>query len=170
MERGYVNTIPIGSHEKVCGTGSVKNESDNDLTIGLTSISTTQVKGTTNWTAGADGKFWNYLFNTTVSAWSDYYGTDLSQYYDQIPKGESTFTLDVASMTVTFGNGHQAKILPPGTHSFPHETLEVPTGCFALSFHLQDAPVLPVTSYQYKDIDRFLLAPIEYVIIFEKVE
>lgn len=167
---GYDPTFVSPIEKEWCWDGTVKNESDNDLTITPATMSATEVKGTTTWAAGTDGKFWNYLFNTTVAAWSDYYGTDLSQYYDQIPKGESTFTLDVATMTVTFGNGHQARILTPGTHSFPHaaKTLEVPTGCFALSFHLQDAPILPVTSYQYKDIDRFLLSPVEYVIIFEK--
>ena len=155
-----------------CWDGSVKYESDNELTITPTSMTSTEVKGTTNWTSGADGKFWNYLFNTTTSAWSEYYGTDLSQYYDQIPKGTSAFTLDVATMTVTLGNEHQAKLLTPGSYSFQgasNNPLVIPNSCFALQFHLQDSPV-PVTSYQYKDIDRFLFAPLEYYIIFEKVE
>ena len=155
-----------------CWDGTVKNESDNDLTITPTSMTAAEVKGTTNWTSGADGKFWNYLFNTTTSAWLDYYGTDLSQYYDQIPKGESAFTLDVATMTVTLGNGHQAKLLTPGSYSFSGATnnpLVIPNGCFALKFHLQDSPV-EATSFRYKDIDRFLFAPLDYYIIFEKVE
>ena len=137
-------------------------------------MTTADVKGTINWTSGADGKFWNYLFNTTVSAWSDYYGTDLSEFYDQIPKGESAFTLDVATMTVTFGNEHQAKLLTPGSYSFSGATnnpLVIPNGCFALKFHLKDSPA-PVTveALRYKDIDRFLFAPLEYYIIFEKTE
>ena len=157
-----------------CWDGSVKYESDNDLTITPTSMTTADVKGTINWTSGADGKFWNYLFNTTVSAWSDYYGRDLSEFYDQIPKGESGFTLDVATMTVTFGNEHLAKLLTPGSYSFSGATnnpLVIPNGCFALKFHLKDSPA-PVTveALRYKDIDRFLFAPLEYYIIFEKTE
>ena len=157
-----------------CWDGSVKWEVDNCLSINATSMNGTEVRGTTNWTAGADGKFWNYLFNTTVAAWSDYYGTDLSKYYDQIPKGESAFTLDIASMTATLGNGHQARLITPGSYSFTNATnnpLVIPAGCFALVFHLMDSPVPVVDeTLRYKDIDRFLFAPIEYIIIFQKVQ
>ena len=145
-------------------------ELDNTFAIGVTSANTTTVSGTTNWGAGADGGFWNYLYkNTKAEDLQPYYGTDLSEFYDQIPKGESTFSLDVATLTVTFGkNNHQAKVLPPGTHSFVNnKSLEVPAGCFALDFHLQDASI-PKTSFQYRDIDRLVFAPIEYVIIFAK--
>ena len=155
---------------------TIYRESDNEIVIKVSSMNTTSATGTTNWWAGADGKFWNYIWkNTTASDLSEYYGTDLSQYYDQIPKGESDFSLDFATMTVTLGNGHKAKLLTPGTHEFKgteelyfKKTLDVPEGCFALWFHLMD-PV-PLTSYKDRDIDRFLFAPLEYIIIFEKTE
>ena len=136
-------------------------ESDNGLTITATSMTATEVKGTTNWWSGADGKFWDYVWKKT--------GEDLSRFYDKIPKGEKEFTLDLATMTATFGNGEQAKLLTPGTHSFAYgKSKEIPTGCFGLAFHLMDP--IPATADHYNDVDRFVNAPLEYLIIFEKVE
>ena len=140
---------------------SVKYEPDNDLIINVTSLGATEAKGTTNWTGGNDGMFWDYIWVKT--------GEDLSRFYDQIPKGENAFTLDFSTMTVTLGNGHQAKILTPGKHTFVYgKSLEVPVDCFALDFHLMD-PIAP-TADRWTDVDRFINAPLEYVIIFEKVE
>ncbi len=147
---------------------TIWKESDNGLTIKVTGFTGTGATGTTNWWSGNDGAFWDYIFKS--ASFPDYDGTDLSQYYDQIPKGEKEFTVDIATQTVTLGNGHQAKFLTPGTHKFvANKTLDIPTGCFGLQFHLNDYPV-PKTDYQYKDIDRFLFAPLEYIIIFEKTE
>ena len=140
---------------------NVKKETDNGLTIKGTSFSATEVKGTTNWWSGNDGEFWDYIWKKT--------GEDLSRFYNKIPKGEKEFTLDTNSMTVTLGNGEQAVLLPPGTHSFVYgKTLEIPTGCFGLAFHLMDP--ISVTADHYTDVDRFVNAPLEYVIIFEKEE
>lgn len=155
---------------------TIYRESDNEMVIKVSSMNATSATGTTNWWAGADGKFWNYIWkNTAASDLSEYYGTDLSQYYDQIPKGEKEFSLDFATMTVTLGNGHKAKLLTPGTHVFKgtedlyfEKNLDVPAGCFALWFHLMDP--IPPTSFRDRDIDRFMFAPLEYVIIFEKTE
>lgn len=151
---------------------SIWRESDNGLTIKVTSFSSTSAAGTTNWWSGDDGQFWNYIWkykNDEKPEYETYYGTDLSEFYDQIPKGEHEFSIDLATMKVTLGNGHTATFLTPGVYSFPNnKTLEVPADCFALDFHLKDNPVLPATSFRYKDIDRFMFAPIEYIIIFEK--
>ena len=148
--------------------GTIYKESDNELIIKVTGFTGTGATGTTNWWAGADGGFWDYIFKST--SYPDYDGTDLSRYYDQIPKGEKEFSVDIATQTVTLGNGHQAKFLTPGTHKFVNnKTLVIPTDCFGLQFHLNDYPV-EKTAYQYKDIDRFLFAPLEYIIIFEKTE
>ena len=154
---------------------SIWRESDNGLTINATSMTATEVRGTTNWWSGADGQFWNYTWKFKkdgMPQYEPYYGTDLSEFYDQIPKGENEFVLDIATLTVSWGNGHQARVLPPGTHSFTGgKTKEVPAGCFALDFHLKDPPVhLTDNQFQYKDIDRFMFAPLEYIIIFEKTE
>ena len=69
---------------------------------------------------------------------------------------------------MALGNGHVAKFLTPGDHTFAYNKIfTVPANCFALAFHLMD-PVPVNETYHYKDIDRFMFAPLEYVIIFEK--
>ena len=146
---------------------SVKNESDNGLVVTVTSRTDTEIKGTTNWWAGNDDAFWDYQWIKTTPA------TDLSGFYDKIPKGVSEYTINLATLEITLGNGEKAKILAPGTHTFTGtsaisfaKTLEVPDGCFALDFHLMDP--IPGTSDRWTDVDRFINAPLEYVIIFEK--
>lgn len=140
---------------------NVSNEPDNDLDIAVTSFGASEAKGTINWSAGNDGLFWDYKWKST--------GEDLSRFYDQIPKGESEFTLSFSSMKATLANGHEAKFLTPGEHAFVYgKTIEIPAGCFALAFHLMDP--IAATSDHYNDKDRFINAPLEYVIIFEKVE
>ena len=172
-ESGQVFVSPIAKSYN--WDESIWRESDNGLTIKATSMTETEVKGTTNWWSGADGKFWNYIWKFQkdgMSQYEPYYGTDLSEFYDQIPKGENEFTLDIATMTVSWGNGHQAKVLTPGTYSFyGGKTKEVPADCFALDFHLNDSPGhLPDDQFKWKDIDRFMFSPLEYIIIFEKDE
>ena len=138
---------------------TIWKESDNGFVIAVTSMEGTIVKGTTNWWAGNDGGFWNYIWKNT--------GEDLSRFYNKIPKGKYEFTLDMAKQTVVLGNGEQAKFLTPGTQEFVYgKTLEIPDGCFGLAFHLMDP--IPATSQRWTDVDRFVNAPLEYVIIFEK--
>jgi len=134
-------------------------ESDNGLSVAVTSFTTAQATGTTNWWAGSDGKFWNYTWKST--------GEDLSRFFNKIPKGKYEFTLDFATLTVTWSTGEQAKFLTPGSHEFVYgKTLEIPSGCFGLWFHLMDP--IPATSQRWTDVDRFVNAPLEYVIMFEK--
>ena len=138
---------------------SIWKESDNGLVIKVTSKTDAEIKGTTNWWSGNDGGFWDYVWKGT--------GESLANFYDKIPKGEKEFTLDFATMTITLGNGNQAKFLTPGTHEFVYgKTWEVPDGCFALAFHLMDP--IAATSQRWTDVDRFVNAPLEYVIMFEK--
>lgn len=138
---------------------SIGKESDNGLVIKVTSKTDAEIKGTTNWWSGNDGGFWDYVWKGT--------GESLANFYDKIPKGEKEFTLDFATMTITLGNGNQAKFLTPGTHEFVYgKTWEVPDGCFALAFHLMDP--IAATSQRWTDVDRFVNAPLEYVIMFEK--
>ena len=47
-----------------------------------------------------------------------------------------------------------------------NKTKEIPNGCFGLAYHISDS--VAQTTYVGKDYDRFVLAPLEYVIIFEK--
>ena len=138
---------------------TIWKESDNGFVIAVTSMAGTTVTGTTNWWAGNDGGFWNYTWKST--------GEDLSRFYNMIPKGKHEFTLDMKTMTVTYDNGRVAKFLIPGTHTFAYgKTFEVRDNCFALAFHLMDP--IPATSQRWTDVDRFVNAPLEYVIMFEK--
>ena len=138
---------------------TIWKESDNGFVIAVTAMEGTTVTGTTNWWAGNDGAFWNYKWNKT--------GEDLSRFYNKIPKGKYEFTIDFATLTVTWSTGETAKFLTPGTAEFVYgKTLEIPTGCFGLWFHLMDP--IPATSDRWTDVDRFVNAPLEYVIIFEK--
>ena len=138
---------------------SIWKESDNGLVIKLLGANEQGAKGTTNWWSGNDGAFWNYKWAKT--------GEDLSRFYNKIPKGEKEFILEFATMEVTLGNGEKAKLLTPGVHEFAYKkTLTVPEGCFALDFHLMDP--IEATAQRWTDVDRFINAPLEYVIIFEK--
>ena len=139
---------------------TIWKESDNVLAISVTSFAGTSASGTTNWWAGNDGAFWNYTWKKT--------GEDLSRFYNKIPKGTVAFTLDIVNQTVTWENGATAQVLLPGDHEFVYgKTLTVPANCFALWFHLMD-PIAP-TADRWTDVDRFINAPLEYVIIFQKM-
>ena len=139
---------------------TIWKESDNGLVIKATGQSGTTITGTINWWSGNDGAFWDYL-------WKD--GTDLSAYYDVIPKGEKSYSLDATTMVLTLENGKQPKILVPGEHEFVYgKKLTIPEGCFALDFHIMDP--IDATADRWNDKDRFINAPLEYIIIFEKSE
>ena len=74
-------------------------------------------------------------------------------------------------MTVTWTGGKQAKLLGPGDHVFQYtgtvaRTLPVQEGCIALHFHIMDP--IPATAQQWNDVDRFVNAPLDYVIILKK--
>ena len=142
---------------------SIWYESDNILVIKDIAVGASSVTGTTNWWAGNDGKWWDYVYKSTSE--------DLSQYYKQIPRGNTAFTFDIATMTVNWTGGKQAKLLGPGDHVFQYtgtaaRTLTVQEGCIALHFHIMDP--IPATAQQWSDVDRFVNAPLDYVIILKK--
>ena len=155
---------------------SCYRESDNELVVKVTGMTASQVTGTMNWWAGADGKFWNYIWKYSGAAqYAPFVGTDLSAYYDRIPKGENAFTIDLSSMTATLANGETPKILLAGTYTFCGgvRTRTIPDGMFALMFHIGN--MKPVNTNpdwlndgSPRDIDRFLFSPLEYIIIFER--
>ena len=140
-------------------TDSIYWESDNDLAFTVRTKTAAEITGTTDWSGGANGKFWDYVWKKT--------GENLSRFYDKIPKGESDFSLNLSTNTITLGNGEQAKFLAPGSHEYVYgKIVTVPDGCFALSFHLGEP--IAATGDRWTDVDRFINAPLEYVIIFER--
>ncbi len=178
---GYGNDYPAKtevSDKEWCwnngGASSYKNEYDNELVINVTSGLSSPVTGTFTWSAGADGKFWNYTWNHNNALYQAFNGTDLSAYYDKIPRGTSSFTLDLNTWDVTFDNGSKAHVLAAGTYTYCdssqttmfNRTLTVPDNCFALMFHIGNHK--PQTTWNGKDIDRFIFCPLEYIMIFEK--
>ena len=134
-------------------------ECDNDLTFTVGAKTAAEMTGTTEWTGGDNGKFWDYIWKKT--------GEDLSRFYDKIPKGVSNYSLNLSTLTITLGNGEQAKFLSPGSHEFAYgKIVTVPDGCFALAFHLGEP--IAATAERWTDVDRFINAPLEYVMIFER--
>ncbi len=143
---------------------SVYAETDNTLTIAITGMSGTSVSGTITWGYGADGQRWDCKWNKSDA----HSGEDLSKYYNPIPEGESTVTVDLATGAGKLNNEKDFTFITPGVHSFTlGKTLEISTGCFALAFHIMD-PVPVVEADHWTDVDRFVNAPLDYVIIFEK--
>lgn len=155
----------------------IYRESDNELIVKVTGMSST-ISGTINWWAGADGKFWDYIWkykSASAPQYDPFYGTDLSGYYDKIPRGENPFYLNTSTMHVTLSNGETPALLTAGTYSFcgGQRTLTIPDNCFALMFHLGNMkPVITNSDWlnngSPRDIDRFMFSPLEYIIIFER--
>lgn len=152
-----------------CWNSSVYSESDNTLTVAITSYTQTAVSGTIDWEAGADGAFWDCIWNRLNGVASDsHFGEDLSKYFSHIPKGVSNFSVNLATGAGKIGEDIDFTFLLPGMHSFTcGKRLEIVSDCFGLAFHNMDAiPV--VDADHYTDVDRFVNAPLDYVIIFEK--
>ena len=147
---------------------TIWKESDNEIVIAVTELGATEIKGTTNWWAGADGGWWDYKWKSTEE--------DLSQYYNKIPKGSTSFTFNMSTLTITWPDkGKTAKFLTPGEHEFKYtgsinvsKTLTIPENCFGLHFHIMDP--IAATPERWTDVDRFVNAPLDYVIIFQKTQ
>ena len=140
---------------------SIYNESDNSLTIAMTGTLDGKVTGTITWAAGEDGKFWDCIWVKT--------GADLSANFSPLPKGTSNVVVDMTTEEITIGESLKPSFLLPGVHAFAYnKRIEIPDKCFGLAFHLGE-PIPVVESDHYQDVDRFVNAPLEYVMIFEKV-
>lgn len=140
---------------------TIWKESDNELIITVKEKTESVVKGTTNYWAGKDGAFWNYIWKNT--------GEDLSKFYGLLPKGEHEFEIDLSTFVITFDNGVKANLLEPGTHTFIHDkTIDIPNGMFGFDFEVGTDDMETPTSSRWNDVDRFVYGPRNYVMIFEK--
>lgn len=147
-----------------CWNDSIYKESDNTLTIALTGYTATTVSGTIDWGAGEDGAYWDCIWNRADSHLNE----DLSKYFGRIPKGVSNVTVDLQTGAGKIGTDIDFTFLTAGVHVFScSKALEIPTKCFALAFHIMD-PIPVIEADHYEDVDRFVNAPLDYVIIFEK--
>lgn len=143
--------------------GNVWKESDNGLVIKVTSAGAEKVTGTINYWAGNDGAFWNYIWHPGKED-----EQDMSHVYGRLPKGEKSFEFNIGTFMCTINGNVEAKLLVPGTHHFAegNRDLEIPEGCIGLDFKIMD--MIPATSQRWTDIDRFVNAPIRYIMIFKK--
>ena len=138
-----------------CWDESIWWESDNRLEV---------TASTLNYWSGDDEKFWDYKWHGGQSD-----EVDMSAVYGILPHGLSDFTLNTATMDVTINGNIQAKLLTPGTHKFTagNRELIVDNGCIAIHFHIME--MIDATSQRWTDVDRFVNAPIDWVMIFEKL-
>lgn len=136
-----------------CWDESIWWESDNRLEITSTTL---------NYWSGDDEKFWDYKWHGGQSD-----EVDMSHVYGILPHGETNYSLDIATMEMTIGD-RKAKLLAPGTHHFSsgNRDLTIDNGCIAIHFHIMD--MVDATSQRWTDVDRFVNAPIDWVMIFEK--
>ena len=143
-----------------CWNDSIGSEIDNTLTISVTGMSGSGVTGTIKWEGGPDGAFWDCVWKST--------GADLSNYFSPLPKGQSTFQVDLTTQEIVIGDNLKPRFLLPGVQTFTcNKRLEIPSNCFGLCFHIMDA--VPVNeSAHWTDADRFVNAPLDYVMIFQK--
>ncbi|MBR3562676.1 MAG: hypothetical protein IKN93_02500 [Bacteroidales bacterium] len=158
-----------------CWNDSIYKESDNTLSISLTGRTETTISGTIEWGPGADGAYWDCKWNRQTKKGpggnvdDENYGADLSKYYKPIPEGVSSVTVNLQTGAGTIGTDVAFTFLKAGVHVFTFgKTLVIPSGCFALSFHLMDSKETVDQYNLYEDVDRFVYAPLDYVIIFEK--
>ncbi len=137
-----------------CWDESIWNESDNILKV---------TTSTLEYTAGDDGKYWDYLWHGGKSD-----EIDMSSVYGLLPHGVSSFTIDTKTLELTINGSIKAKLLTPGTHHFNagNRDLTIDNGCVGLHFHIME--MIDATSQRWTDVDRFVNAPIDWIMIFEK--
>ena len=138
-----------------CWDESIWWESDNRLEITSTTL---------NYWSGDDEKFWDYKWHGGQSD-----EVDMSHVYGILPHGETNYSLDIATMEMTIGD-RKAKLLAPGTHHFSagNRDLTIDNGCIAIHFHIMD--MVDATPERWTDVDRFVNAPIDWVMIFEYIQ
>lgn len=157
-------------------------ELDNILT--LTPDAEGSLSGKLLYSAGADGKYWDYLYTGKKAGVAVDPPIDCSQWYGWIPHTETTYTYnpdDVTPMAdgtvppagtvaikINSVMSYSVPLLTPGSYVFlGKDALTVAEGCMALALPLADTPSTN-TSYQWSDYDRFVNSPLLYVMIFKK--
>lgn len=146
---------------------NVGAESDNILK--LTPSESNPLEGTADYTPGADGKYWNYIFLAKFNKEDNTKDVDCSKFYGWLPHGESKYVISVADMTISFKSGavtYTVPVILAGDHKYGEKSLNVPSGCIGLDYPC--GGVKGNSSYYYTDYDRFAVCPINYVMVFEK--
>lgn len=156
--------VKVGSWDE-----TLTKESDNLLILTSTGTdSKGRETGTAEYTAGADGEYWSYIFK--ASANKDGTGDlDMTKYYGKLPHGTSSYTYDKETGEIVFTRMSplaivQAKVLTAGNYTYGVKELEV--SGMALDFKLDGET--SKGKYPWTDYDRFVIGPYNYVMLFSK--
>lgn len=146
---------------------NVNDEADNILT--LTPSESNPLTGTADYSAGADGKYWDYVFLAKFNKEDSTKDIDCTKFYGWLPHGESSYSVNVEEMTISFRSGAVTYTVPvklAGDYTYGSKSLNVPSGCIALDWPC--GGVKGKSDYYWTDFDRLAQCPINYVMIFEK--
>lgn len=164
------------------GKSNCNFELDNILT--LTPDAEGSLSGKLLYSAGADGKYWDYLYTGKKAGVAVDPPIDCSQWYGWLPHKETTYTYNPDDVT-PMADGtvppagtvaikikgvvtYNVPVLVPGSYVFLGKSaLVVPDGGMALALPLADTPSTN-TSYLNSDYDRFVNSPLLYVMVFTK--
>lgn len=156
--------VKVGSWDE-----TLSAEADNLLILTSTGTdSKGRETGTAEYTAGADGAYWSYIFK--ASANKDGTGDlDMTKYYGKLPHGTSTYTYDPQTGEIVFVKTSpmaivSAKILTAGNYTYGVKELEV--AGIAIDFKLDGETAKG--KYPWTDYDRFVVGPYNYVMLFSK--
>lgn len=146
-----------------CWDDSVWCISDDQLDIVATGMTATEATGTVNYWAGANEKFWDYIWHPGKED-----EQDLSAIYDRLPKGNKSFTYNIGSKEIVFEGGVKAKLLTPADYHFEQGNRDLTIESTQIGIQFDVMEMIDATPQQWTDVDRFVNAPILYVMLFEK--
>lgn len=154
----------VGVIEKSwCWGDSVGALQDDQLDIVATGMTATEVTGTTNYWAGANEKFWDYIWHPGQED-----EASLAETYDRLPKGNKSFTYNLETKVVTFEGGVEAKLLIPGDYHFEQGNRDLTINDNQIGIQFDVMEMIDATGQRWNDVDRFVNAPILYVMVFTK--
>lgn len=154
----------VGVIEKSwCWGDSVGALQDDQLDIVATGMTATEVTGTTNYWAGANEKFWDYIWHPGQED-----EASLAETYDRLPKGNKSFTYNLETKVVTFEGGVEAKLLTPGDYHFEQGNRDLTINDNQIGIQFDVMEMIDATGQRWNDVDRFVNAPILYVMVFTK--
>ena len=148
-----------------------------DNILSFTPSASGSLSGKLNYSAGADGTYWDYMYIGKKSGVAQ--NIDCSAWYGWLPHTETSYTYNPDDTESSEGGTvairakgvltYNVPLLLPGNYDFlGKSTLVIPEGSMALAMPLADAPSSD-TSYQWTDYDRFVNSPLLYVMVFDKV-
>ncbi|MCC8171988.1 MAG: hypothetical protein LIP00_09435 [Parabacteroides sp.] len=150
-------------------TYAPQTECDNILTFTLDQITEEgNTSGSCIHDAGADGKYADFIFQGSANKENPGVDIDLKHFYRQIPEGESRWTRNYASGTISF-TGKDGKVTTgvlenAGTYELGNgKTVTVENNAFSFNLNGTDD-----WTHIYSDFDKFAKKPRKYYIMVTK--